>query len=84
MKIQKNDKLNKLIDNYNLNIDNLYIEEISNIIYKELDNINENIYNNKINDENKINNENNKENKINNENKIKNQNEINEDYKINK
>jgi hypothetical protein len=82
--------------NNNLNINNLNIDDISNIIYKELDIINENIYNyniinknklnneNKINSENKINYENNikVENVINNENEVKVENVINNEYKI--
>ena len=39
--MKNNNKLNEIINNYNLNID--YLNAISNIINEELDNINENI-----------------------------------------
>ena len=45
MKIKYNNKLIELINNYDLKIEN--INDISNIINEELDNINENICNNK-------------------------------------
>ena len=49
MKIKNNNKLNELIENSNLNIYN--INDISSIIYEELDKINKNIFINKINNE---------------------------------
>ena len=53
MEIKIKNKLNELINNYNLNIEN--INDLSNIINEELDNINKIIYNYKKN-ESKINN----------------------------
>ena len=83
LKMKNNSKLTAIINDYYLNIDNLNINDISNIINEELDNINEKIYNNKINNENKIYNENkfNNENKINNKNN--NENKINKEMKLN-
>ena len=64
MKIKSNNKLNELINNYNLNIGNM--NDISNIINDELDNINNIIFKYKSN-ENQINNIINNKDKINNE-----------------
>ena len=81
MNIKSNNKLNELINSYNLNIED--INDISNIINQELENINKIIYNYK-NNENQINNLINKEDIINNiindEHKINNI--INNDHKI--
>ena len=68
--MQNNNKLNELINNYYLNINNLNINNISSIINEELDNINENILHNKINKENKIKNQINNNYNINNKNKF--------------
>ena len=46
MKMENNNKLNDLINNYNLNIENLNISNISNIINEELDDINKNLLSN--------------------------------------
>ena len=62
--IKNNNKLKELINN-NLNID--IINDISNMIYEELDKINKIIYNNKINNDIKYNNQIKNDNKINNE-----------------
>ena len=55
MKMKENKELNKLVNNFTLNIGNLNIDYVSNIINDELDNINEKIFNKK-NTEIKINN----------------------------
>ena len=72
MKLKKNEKLKELINNYNLYIQNLNINYISNIISKELDNVNENIKRSSILKDN----QNNTESEIIKVNLIKNQSEL--------
>ena len=68
LKMKNINKLKELINNYPLNFDNFNINNISNIIYEELDTINKNINKQNNNENNKDNNEDNNFNLLNNSN----------------
>ena len=68
LKMENNNKLNQLINNYPLNSDNFNINDMSNIILEELDTINKKINIQNNNENNKDNNEDNNFNLLNNSN----------------